>query len=82
MWKAPFTLNITNTEPDISYCVQMLNLSNGNVLTSVCSIVVTGFHYTLKSNDFCYKNHLRVTVTPVNEAGYGIADSVIIRCKL
>lgn len=79
-WRAPFTLNITNKEPDVTYCVCMINMSNEIELLSVCNITENEFIYTLTNSVVCYENVIKITVTPVNEVGNGRPDTVKIHC--
>ena len=80
-WKAPFTLNITNTEPDVTYCINILNISNGHNVVSVCNSTATEFLYTHTSEVLCHTSILKITVTPINGAGQGISEVRDIQCK-
>ena len=39
-WDAPFSLDLTNVEPDVIYCIQVINSTCGNVsiLLSNCTV--------------------------------------------
>ena len=40
-WIAPFSLNLTNVEPDIIYCVEVYNITCGrSLLISNCNVSV------------------------------------------
>ena len=82
VWEAPFTLNVTDTEPDITYCVHIFNDSSGHEILLTCDIFDTEFHYTFLSEAICYDHKLRITVTPVNGAGHGPSKTVVYHCKL
>ena len=59
----------------------MLNVSNDQVLISLCSIAETEFQYTLPREVVCHDNHFKIAVTPVNGAGHGISESINLLCK-
>ena len=44
-WRAPFTLNLTNVEPDIVYCVDVYNITCGGreLLISDCDVTETSY---------------------------------------
>ena len=66
-WTAPFSLNITTENPDISgYCVDVYS---PDLIFSQCEISETAFNYTLPSDSDCYT--VTLTVTPVNVVGNG-----------
>lgn len=84
-WKAPFTLNLTNTEPDITYCVQMSNNSNGYKIVHVCNVTETKFVYTLLDirSSCCESSSctINASVVPINGAGDGLPSQTQILCK-
>lgn len=83
-WNAPFTLNLTNTEPDITYCIQIFNNSNKFQLLQTCGHIVTEFIYQLQNNvSLCCASDdcsITVTVAPINGAGNGSSAQVQIPC--
>ena len=71
-WVAPFTLNLTTVEPDISYCLQICNNSLEEYCHwSLCHIRDTNFVYALQPEDTCHQDTIYITVTPVNAVGKG-----------
>ena len=82
-WEAPFTLNITNTEPDIAYCVNIsaMNYFSHVDIATECNITQTEFFYTIPHKVYCHNNDFYVTVTPVNGAGQGVSEKVRFQCK-
>lgn len=80
-WVAPFTLNLTNIEPDITYCIHIIdNLTGFNISINLCNQTETEFFYPIPRNvSFCCNNdttndecNITVTVIPVNGAGKGL----------
>lgn len=63
-WTAPFTLDVPNNYPDITYCVDISSL------TSVCGIIVTDYGYRFPLGIACVKTY-DLSVTPVNMPGNG-----------
>ena len=45
VWEAPFSLNLTNVEPDIAYCVDVYNITCGGreLLISDCDVTETSY---------------------------------------
>ena len=80
-WTAPFTLDIAGVDPDITYCVGVVNSSS--TLHSQCGITETEYEYPIPPDSACH-DHM-VTVTPVNPAGNGTSSlltySEAIECK-
>ena len=76
-WGAPFTLNITRENPDITYCVDVdvINSQTSALLHPVCEIIGTEFTYLLLSRNWCHKYNF--TVTPCNVVGKGLSDSLL-----
>ena len=62
-WTAPFSLNLTTAEPDIQYCVDVYNVTEGeDMVESICDITETFYIYT---PDNPSPDHLfNFTVTP------------------
>ena len=54
-WGAPFSLDLTNIEPDIVYCVDVYNITCGgrDLVSSDCS--VTDTNYTSLSDGYLYE---------------------------
>ena len=62
-WEAPFSLNLTTAEPDIQYCVDVYNVSEGeDLLESRCDITETS--YTFTPDNPSPDNLFDFTVTP------------------
>ena len=74
-WTSPFTLDITNTDPDIAgYCVDVVNSSTLATLHSECGINVTNFTCPISPRSWCDK--YTFTITPVNVVGNGMPSSL------
>ena len=44
MWDAPFSLDLTNAEPDIVYCVEVYNITcRRSLLISECDVMETSY---------------------------------------
>lgn len=69
-WIAPFSFDLPLNGPDITYCVDVVNIGSTfiSLLHSECGLVNTEFNFTIKPNDL---NYLNFTVTPVNVVGNG-----------
>ena len=65
-WEPPFSMNLTNAEPDIVYCVDIFNVTSNqrveNHLISDCSVLDTQYTYIL--NDPDPTNAFEVKITP------------------
>ena len=61
MWEAPFSLNLTNVDPDIVYCVEVYNITCGrSFLISECDVMETSY-----TNDALLPGYIyEYTVTP------------------
>ena len=60
-WGAPFSLDLTNAEPDIVYCVEVYNITCGRSLVfSDCDVLETSY----SSNDLRPGYIYEYTVTP------------------
>ena len=68
MWEAPFTLDLTGVDPDITYCVDVMD-SLRNTLYSQCGIDTTSVTIPLDADLMCQAS--AYTITPVNFAGNG-----------
>ena len=72
-WAAPFTLDITDIDPDITYCVDVVSSSS---VVKECDITVTDYLFPLSSNIGCVD--VTFTVTPVNVLGEGNKTSLSV----
>ena len=70
-WTAPFTLDIPNVDPDITYCVDVVNSTSSSTVLSECGITVTGFNFSIPIGRVC--DNYTLIVTPVNVVGNGTA---------
>lgn len=75
-WEAPFTLNVTNTEPDVTYCVDVYNNSNGLHIQSECDLTETSYYFSTNNPSPC--DSINVTVTPLNGAGNGTVSQPVL----
>ena len=54
-WQPPFSLNLTTTEPDIVYCVNVFNITDGEAegdhLISNCSVSEACYKFTIENPD-------------------------------
>ena len=66
-WIPPFTHNITDVEPDITYCVDVMinNLPNHKQ----CMLDDSEFSYSLPPRNWCHDYCF--SVTPMNPVGNG-----------
>ena len=71
-WTAPFTLLGAS---EISYCVDVVNLTDGGALQSECMINMTQFTYAMPLIEFAC-GELSFTITPVNRVGNGTTSTV------
>ena len=62
-WVSPFTLNVTNTEPDITYCVDVMTSRH---IQSTCGITATTYNVTFNEGEVTPCDTFNITVTPVN----------------
>ena len=62
VWEAPFSLNLTNIEPDIVYCVEVYNITCGgrDLLISDCDVMETSYTSDVLQSGYIYE----YTVTP------------------
>ena len=77
-WTEPFTLDIAGVDSDISgYCEDVMVIDKVSSLThfSNCSIINTGFQYTLPTDRGCHESYL-FTVAPINIVGIGLSANV------
>ena len=69
-WTAPFSLNLTGVEPDITYCVEVISATTSMV--TECDIHVPMWTY-ISTVPLC--DRLTFVVTPVNLAGNGTSTN-------
>ena len=83
-WVAPFSLDLTDVDPDIIYCVEVYNITCGrrDLIISDCNVTepsyISGY---MAPNDYIYE----YTVTPrsnVEGASNGTSVTVAGMCKL
>ena len=62
VWEAPFSLNLTNVEPDIVYCVEVYNITcgRGHRLISDCNVMENSYTSDVLQAGYIYE----YTVTP------------------
>ena len=79
-WKAPFSLDLTGVDPDIIYCVEVVNVTcRRRIMISVCDVaepsytfndIMDGYIYeyavTPKSNMEGAENGMTTKVTGIN----------------
>ena len=74
-WTPPFSLNITSTDPDFFYCVEVYNISTGVTLfDSSYNMYDPNFNFMTPGSSSCDRFEFRVI--PVNGAGNGSMASV------
>ena len=82
MWDAPFSLNLTNADPDIVYCVEVYNITCGrSFLISECHVMETSYTNDALQPGYIYE----YTVTPrtnVEGARNGVSLTVTGVCCL
>ena len=63
-WVPPFSLNITTADPDIAYCVDVYNITDGGLvhLSNNCSILSPSYTFTVENTD--PKDEFEFTITP------------------
>ena len=70
-WTAPFTLDISFVDPDITYCVGVVNSTSSSTLHSQCGITETVFSFSIPPDTACHNYMFTFTITPVNVVGNG-----------
>ena len=72
-WQPPFSLDITNTDPDMTFCVEVYNVSEEERTPlqhlGRCSIMTP--HYTIPTDNSGLMLHYQFMVTAVNVVGRG-----------
>ena len=80
-WQPPFSLDITNTDPDMTFCVEVYNVSEGEKIPlhhlGQCSIIAP--HYMLPTNNSVLGSVLeyQFIITAVNVVGRGAPSDPI-----
>ena len=71
-WNSPFTLDITNVDPDITYRVDVINSTSSQVIHSQGGITITQYNYTTSlSPERRACDVFKFTITPFNRVGSG-----------
>lgn len=72
-WLPPFTLNVTNAEPDITYCVKVYNITcpEGESINQVDTCSVTQPNFALPKN-FLPSDTYEIEVTPRTNLAIGM----------
>ena len=83
VWGAPFSLKLTNVEPDIVYCVEVYNITCGGreLLISDCDVMETSYTSDVLQPGYIYE----YTVTPrsnVEGAQNGTSNSITGVCVI
>ena len=76
-WEAPFSFDIVNVHPDITYRVDVINSSSSQVVHSQGEINTTQYNYTTSlspKRKAC--DILKFTITPVNIVGNGSESNI------
>ena len=75
-WTAPFTLSITHSDTEITYCVDVYILeSSTNLAHSQCEIHSIAFTYILSAVSTGCSNYM-FKVTPINRLGNGTESTI------
>ena len=68
IWQPPFTLNLTTAEPDIIYCIDIFNITDGETegvhLISNCSVFEPLYKFVIENPD--PEDLFQFVVTPRN----------------
>ena len=64
-WEAPFSLNLTNAEPDVLYYVDVYNITGGGKVM-VESVIIADQYYTFSHANLSLSQEFKFTVTPVS----------------
>ena len=72
-WQPPFSLDLPNTDPDMTFCVEVYNVSEGERTPlhhlGRCSIMTP--HYIIPTNNSGLMLHYQFIATAVNVVGRG-----------
>lgn len=84
-WEAPFSLNLTNIEPDLTYNVLVTLDGDEDILFHDSVNEATLLYIIPQHRDLCdshlYTIIFNVTVIPVNGAGHGVPNQIQVQCK-
>ena len=63
-WKPPYSLNLTGVEPDVAYCIDIYNVTDGayDHLISTCDVTTTWYTFSVSHPD--PRDLFQFTVTP------------------
>ena len=79
-WIPPFTLDLTNVEPDLQYLLQVINISDRNNPAAIpcieCPLNETEYEFTLANPNPC--NTFEFSVAAKNGAGLGNMSAPMI----
>ena len=64
-WEAPFSLNLTNAEPDVLYYVDVYNITEGEEIM-VESVNIAEEYYNFSHANLSLRQEFNFTVTPVS----------------
>ena len=64
-WEAPFSLNLTNAEPDVLYYVDVYNITGGGKVI-VESVNIADQYYNFSHANLSLSQEFNFTVTPVS----------------
>ena len=76
-WNPPFTLNITNIEPDIYYCINIYNITPNSLyipLKTLCNLTQPEFDFMVANPNPC--DRFQFQVIPVNGLGNGTLNNI------
>ena len=73
-WNPPFTLNITNIEPDIFYCINVYNITPNSLYKTYCDLTQPEFDFMVANPIPC--DQFQFQVIPVNGLGNGTLNNI------
>ena len=79
-WKPPFSFNISNIDPDMMFCIEVYNISEGEMVQlhdseRYCSITTP--QYILLTQDPMPTHSYQFRITPRNIVGLGAPSDLI-----
>ena len=80
-WTAPFSLDVTDVDPDIWYSVLVYNVTDENNPTDILytdCINITETHYTFTPDYLSHCHVYNISVVPLNGAGQGESSSITV----